>query len=369
MTDAQPLPPVRYRHSGATTGAGRRARDTRTCGSSSPSFPMVQLRMARTRNLKPGYFLNERLAELHPLTRILFAGLWCHADREGRLEDRPKKIKAEVLPYDDHDINEALNSLQTAGFILRYRNCERSYIQVLAFLKHQNPHVREPACTIPAPDKPADERLRPRSGKLSSTDQLPGKTATGEAAVSKEDQYQSARKSLKVAEPSSSTGQAPDKNSSGPASNDVPSPNHDVPSPNHDVLDPGGGYIVQRGGVGSTPKRRSRRALPAAPPEGTPGFEKNGLSEIKGLNSAAFAEWDCERRRRGGKSKSSWTDAAKLKAAKLLASESPEDQQAMVDASIAAGWQGLFRPGKGKPKKFNAGEYMLDKVRKRYEKN
>lgn len=62
------------------------------------------------------------------------------------------------------------------------------------------------------------------------------------------------------------------------------------------------------------------------------------------MNSAAFAEWDCERRRRGGKSKSSWTPAAQAKSAKLLAKYTPAEQQAMVDASIAAGWQGLFPP-------------------------
>ena len=50
--------------------------------------------MARARNIKPGFFANENLAECDPLARLLFAGLWCLADREGRLEDRPKRIAA-----------------------------------------------------------------------------------------------------------------------------------------------------------------------------------------------------------------------------------------------------------------------------------
>ena len=50
----------------------------------------------RARNLKPGFFQNEYLADLPPLARILFCGLWCSADRNGRLEYRPKKIKAEI---------------------------------------------------------------------------------------------------------------------------------------------------------------------------------------------------------------------------------------------------------------------------------
>jgi len=34
------------------------------------------------------------------LARLLYPGLWMLADREGRLEDRPLRIKAEILPYD-----------------------------------------------------------------------------------------------------------------------------------------------------------------------------------------------------------------------------------------------------------------------------
>lgn len=68
--------------------------------------------MARARNIKPGFFANEDLAECDPLARLLFAGLWCLADREGRLEDRPKRIRAELLPYDSCDADELLNQLQ-----------------------------------------------------------------------------------------------------------------------------------------------------------------------------------------------------------------------------------------------------------------
>lgn len=109
--------------------------------------------MARARNIKPGFFKNEILAELNPLARILFAGLWCLADREGRLEDRPKRIKADILPYDNCNIDKLLNDLQAKDFILRYKTQGNQYIQVLNFTKHQNPHMREPASEIPAPDE------------------------------------------------------------------------------------------------------------------------------------------------------------------------------------------------------------------------
>ena len=54
--------------------------------------------MARARNIKPAFFKNETLVELPVETRLLFIGLWTLADREGRLEDRPKRIKMEIYP-------------------------------------------------------------------------------------------------------------------------------------------------------------------------------------------------------------------------------------------------------------------------------
>ena len=106
----------------------------------------------RSRNLKPGYFKNEILCELDPLARILFSGLWCMADREGRLEYRPKRIKVEILPYDNCNI-EKLLLLLSRDFITIYEVDGEKYIQINKFKEHQNPHIKEKASTIPAPEK------------------------------------------------------------------------------------------------------------------------------------------------------------------------------------------------------------------------
>lgn len=108
--------------------------------------------MARARNLKPTFFKNDVLCDMPPLTRLLFAGLWTVADREGRLEDRPKRIKADILPYDDCDVGQMLNDLHHANFIVRYTVEYFNYIQILNFKKHQNPHQKEASSEIPAPD-------------------------------------------------------------------------------------------------------------------------------------------------------------------------------------------------------------------------
>lgn len=109
--------------------------------------------MSRARNIKPGFFENELLAEIDPLGRLLFIGLWTIADREGRLEDRVKRIKAKILPYDDCDVDKLLDELAKRGFIIRYEVEGSRYIQVTNFKKHQNPHVKEVQSTIPAPCK------------------------------------------------------------------------------------------------------------------------------------------------------------------------------------------------------------------------
>lgn len=119
--------------------------------------------MARARNIKPGFFTNDVLAQCEYGARLVFVGLWCIADREGRLEDRPLRIKAQIMPFDNCDIDSLLSQLATNGFITRYEVANRKYIQVNNFRKHQNPHVKEGASTIPAPDlhhtSPADSLL------------------------------------------------------------------------------------------------------------------------------------------------------------------------------------------------------------------
>jgi hypothetical protein len=105
--------------------------------------------MARARNIKPGLFSNELLVELPAFDRLAFIGLWCLADREGRLEDRVKRIKIELFPCDDYDVEEGLARLAAAGFISRYQVAGQSVIEIINFQKHQSPHGSEKDSTLP----------------------------------------------------------------------------------------------------------------------------------------------------------------------------------------------------------------------------
>jgi len=104
--------------------------------------------MARARNIKPAFFVNPELAELDPLARLLFIGLWCLADKDGRLKDKPKVIKIQILPWDDVNV-DGLLFLLAPEFIRRYEVNGERYIQINNFCKHQNPHQNEKSWGFP----------------------------------------------------------------------------------------------------------------------------------------------------------------------------------------------------------------------------
>lgn len=99
--------------------------------------------MARARNIKPSFFTNDDLAEIDPLGRILFVGMWTIADFKGDLEWRPKRVKAQILPYDDCDIEKLAINLDKSGFIRFYSVQGLGYVNIPNFSKHQNPHKNE----------------------------------------------------------------------------------------------------------------------------------------------------------------------------------------------------------------------------------
>lgn len=99
--------------------------------------------MARARNIKPGFFTNEQLADQSPLGRLLFIGLWTIADYKGELEWKERTIKVQLLPFDDCDIKELAINLDKSGLIRFYSRDNQIYINIPNFTKHQNPHKNE----------------------------------------------------------------------------------------------------------------------------------------------------------------------------------------------------------------------------------
>lgn len=113
-----------------------------------------------------GFFENEDLALLSAHHRLCFAGLWLLSDKAGRLEDRPKRIRARLFPYEaELDVDAFLHDLKVKGFINRYVVGDLHLIQVREFLTHQRPRHDEPDSEYPA--QPHDAIGQPLSADLS----------------------------------------------------------------------------------------------------------------------------------------------------------------------------------------------------------
>lgn len=126
--------------------------------------------MARARNIKPAFFANEELAELPFEARLLFIGLWTLADREGRLEDRPKRIKMAVFPADNIDVEPSLDGLHRGGLIERYTIDGVSVIQIPKFVQHQRPHGAEKDSELPCIDGLYIQHERGRTGLVTNAE-------------------------------------------------------------------------------------------------------------------------------------------------------------------------------------------------------
>ncbi|NLH94221.1 MAG: hypothetical protein GX466_08435 [Candidatus Cloacimonetes bacterium] len=108
--------------------------------------------MARARNIKPAFFQNQELGELQPIDRLAFIGMWTIADFRGCIELKLKRLKIQILPYDDCSIESIVNNLEKARFIRTYSVQGQSYIKIINFEKHQNPHKNEREAGSEIPD-------------------------------------------------------------------------------------------------------------------------------------------------------------------------------------------------------------------------
>ena len=123
----------------------------------------------RIRSLKPEFYNDDEFATLSIWARHIYPGLWLAADREGRLEDKPKRLKTQIMPYDDVDMDALINELADFGALTRYEVEGVRIIQIEKFLRHQKPGKDEPPSELPertgamtAYIRPPNETVRQR---------------------------------------------------------------------------------------------------------------------------------------------------------------------------------------------------------------
>ncbi|MBS0521857.1 MAG: hypothetical protein JSR90_24395, partial [Proteobacteria bacterium] len=105
--------------------------------------------MARIRTIKPEFFTSDDICALSPLARLLYVGLWCEADRAGRLVWMPRVFKRRYLPDDACEIEALADELVTRGLIVLYGD---GLAHIPTFGRHQHVNPREAASRLPAPD-------------------------------------------------------------------------------------------------------------------------------------------------------------------------------------------------------------------------
>lgn len=94
----------------------------------------------RIRTVKPEFWTNEKMSELHPETCLLSLALLNYADDEGFFNANPKLIKAALFPLRELSVSitVGLRELYDIGYIAYYLGSDnRVYGHVVKFSSHQ----------------------------------------------------------------------------------------------------------------------------------------------------------------------------------------------------------------------------------------
>lgn len=113
--------------------------------------------MAKIRTIKPEFFTSDDICALSVQARLLYIGIWCEADREGRLEWRPGNLKRRYLPDDRVNIVALCNELISRGLVVLYAD---GLAYIPTFNKHQHINPRETASKLPNPNASATREPR-----------------------------------------------------------------------------------------------------------------------------------------------------------------------------------------------------------------
>ncbi|WIM09279.1 hypothetical protein [Enhydrobacter sp.] len=119
--------------------------------------------MARIRTIKPEFFTSDDICALSPLARLLYIGLWCEADREGRLVWTPRVFKRRYLPDDACDGDAVAAELIERGLVVPYGE---GYAWIPTLARHQILNPREAASRLPAPEGDASPRAADASARV-----------------------------------------------------------------------------------------------------------------------------------------------------------------------------------------------------------
>ncbi len=111
---------------------------------------------ARIRSVKPELFSHEGLFEIEmkyqlPI-RLAYIALFTCCDRRGRFRWQPRRLKLDMMPYDDVDIGQILELFREHGYIQKYEDISRGEIYgwIPSWENHQIINGREHESELPS---------------------------------------------------------------------------------------------------------------------------------------------------------------------------------------------------------------------------
>lgn len=127
--------------------------------------------MARIRSIKPDFFTSLTVTSLSVHARLTFAGLWTHADDEGRCLNEPRLIKAALWPLDDSvtagNVAGYIDEMAARDLVAIYVHEGREYLQIIGWAEHQSISKPKPS-KLPAPDDPGSVPDHDRTANTAS---------------------------------------------------------------------------------------------------------------------------------------------------------------------------------------------------------
>jgi hypothetical protein len=151
--------------------------------------------MPRIRTIKPEFWTDPVMVQLDPLARLFYIGTWNFAMcDQGHIEDDPFRLKLQILPAENCDVESLINTLVKVGRLTRLEVDGDKYLHVRKLAEHQKVDGRWaprcPVCKVEASpeltETPAslDETHRD-SPKLPPVREGKGREGKGEGAASR----------------------------------------------------------------------------------------------------------------------------------------------------------------------------------------
>jgi hypothetical protein len=145
--------------------------------------------VARIRTIKPDFWTDGNMVKLSPFARLLYIGMWNFTMCDhGHLADDAMKLKLQVLPMDNVDIEALLDEIMASGRVVRMEADGRSYLLVKRFEDHQkiDPRwkTRCPACAQVDSLIPAETQVS--LGELTVTPELSPTLPLGREGMGRE---------------------------------------------------------------------------------------------------------------------------------------------------------------------------------------